>query len=86
VIAKTGGTLLGDGFLTPETGLFVGAEVAAMEQATTEIAAARAAEAHALLLALAAYTHAADSRFIVARSPVMFTSLSCGMVLRCSAR
>jgi hypothetical protein len=54
VIAKTGGTLLGDGFLTPETGLFVGAEVAAMEQATTEIAAARAAEAHALLLALAA--------------------------------
>ncbi|SUZ30841.1 hypothetical protein ROE7235_00570 [Roseibaca ekhonensis] len=61
VIAETGGTLLGDGFLTPETGLLVGAEVAAMEQAATEIAAAQAAEARALLLALAAQTHAAES-------------------------
>ncbi len=61
VIAETGGTLLGEGFLTPETGLVVGAEVAAMEQAATEIAAAQAAEAHALLSALAAQTHAAES-------------------------
>lgn len=61
VIAENGGTLLGEGFLTPETGLFVGAEVAAMEQAATEIAAAQAAEARALLLALAAQTHAAES-------------------------
>ena len=61
VIAETGGTLLGEGFLTPETGLFVGAEVAAMEQAATEIAAAQAVEADALLSALAAQTHAAES-------------------------
>ncbi len=32
-IAETGGALLGEGFLTPETGLLVGAEVAAMEEA-----------------------------------------------------
>lgn len=61
VIAETGGTLLGEGFLTPETGLFVGAEVAAMEQAATEIAAAQAVEADAKLSALAAQTHAAES-------------------------
>jgi DNA-binding CsgD family transcriptional regulator len=61
VIAETGGVLLGEGFLTPETGLLVGAEVAAMEEAATEIAAAQAAETHALLLALAARTHAAES-------------------------
>jgi DNA-binding NarL/FixJ family response regulator len=60
-IAETGGVLLGEGFLTPETGLLVGAEVAAMEEAATEIAAAQAAETHALLLALAAQTHAAES-------------------------
>ncbi len=60
-IAETGGALLGQGFLTPETGLLVGAEVAAMEEAATEIAAAQAAETHALLLALAAQTHAAES-------------------------
>lgn len=60
-IAETGGALLGEGFLTPETGLLVGAQVAAMEDAATEIAAAQAAESHALLLALAAQTHAAES-------------------------
>jgi len=61
VIAETGGVLLGEGFLTPETGLLVGAEVAAMEEAATEIAAAQAAETHAFLLALAARTQAAES-------------------------
>ncbi len=60
-IAETGGELLGEGFLTPETGLLVGAEVAVMEEAATQIAAAQAAETHALLLALAAQTHAAES-------------------------
>lgn len=60
-IAETGGALLGEGFLTPETGLLVGAEVAVMEEAATQIAAAQAAEAQALLLALAAQTHAAES-------------------------
>jgi len=61
VIAETGGVLLGEGFLTPETGLLVGAEVAAMEEAAMEIAAAQAAETHAFLLALAARTQAAES-------------------------
>jgi len=60
-IAETGGALLGEGFLTPETGLLVGAAVAAMEETATEVAAAQAAESHALLLALAAQTHAAES-------------------------
>jgi DNA-binding NarL/FixJ family response regulator len=61
VIAETGGALLGEGFLTPETGFLVGAEVAAMEEAATEIAAAQAAETNAFLLAVAAQTHAAES-------------------------
>ncbi len=60
-IAETGGTLLGEGFLTSEAGLLVGAEVAAMEEAARVIAAAQAAEAHATLLALAAGTRAAEA-------------------------
>ena len=48
-IAETGGALLGEGFLTPEAGLLVGAEVAAMEEAAQVIAAAQAAEVHATL-------------------------------------
>jgi DNA-binding NarL/FixJ family response regulator len=60
-IAETGGSLLGEGFLTPETGSLIGAEVAAMEEAATEIAAAQAAETRALLLALTAQNHAAES-------------------------
>lgn len=61
VIAETGGALLGEGSLTPETGFLVGAEVAAMEEAATEIAAAQAAETNAFLLAVAAQTHADES-------------------------
>ena len=41
-IAETGGTLIGEGFLTSETGLVVGAEVAAMEEAAEVIAQAQA--------------------------------------------
>ena len=59
-IAETGGALLGDGFLTSESGLLVGAEVAAMEEAAEVIAAAQAAEARATLLAMAAGTQAAE--------------------------
>jgi DNA-binding NarL/FixJ family response regulator len=59
-IAETGGALLGEGFLTSESGLLVGAEVAAMEEAAEVIAAAQAAEAHATLLAMAAGTQAAE--------------------------
>lgn len=60
-IAETGGALLGEGFLTHDAGLLVGAEVAAMEEAATVIATAQAAEAHALLLALTASAQAAEA-------------------------
>ena len=59
-IAETGGALLGEGFLTSESGLLVGAEVAAMDEAAEVIAAAQAAEARATLLAMAAGTLAAE--------------------------
>ena len=60
-IAQTGGELLGEGFLTPAAELLVGAEVAAVEEATRVIAAAQAAEAEATLLVMAAETDAAES-------------------------
>ncbi|MGO9751512.1 MAG: LuxR C-terminal-related transcriptional regulator [Solirubrobacteraceae bacterium] len=60
-IAETGGSLLGEGFLTSEAGLIVGAEVAAIEDAAEVIAEAQAAETRATLLALAAETQAAEA-------------------------
>ncbi len=60
-IAETGGTLIGEGFLTSETGLVVGAEVAAMEEASEVIARAQADEADALLAAVAARAEAAET-------------------------
>ncbi len=60
-IAETGGTLIGEGFLTAEAGLVVGAEVAAMEEAAEVIALAQAAEADALLEAMAAGALAAEA-------------------------
>jgi DNA-binding CsgD family transcriptional regulator len=60
-IAQTGGELVGEGFLTAEAGLMVGAEVAAMEEAVEVIAAAQAAEADAALRAIEAETRAADA-------------------------
>ncbi len=60
-IAETGGTLIGEGFLTSETGLVVGAEVAAMEEASEVIARAQAEEADALLAAVAARAEAAEA-------------------------
>ena len=60
-IAQTGGELVGEGFLTPEAGLLVGGEVAAMEEAVKVIAAAQAAEANATLRAIEAETRAADA-------------------------
>lgn len=60
-IAETGGTLIGEGFLTAETGLVVGAEVAAMEEAAEVIAQAQAEEAVALLAATAAQAEAAQA-------------------------
>jgi DNA-binding NarL/FixJ family response regulator len=60
-IAETGGTLIGEGFLTSEAGLVVGAEVAAMEEASQVIAEAQAAEASAVLAAAAAEAEAAEA-------------------------
>src|ERR1700729_2585637 len=60
-IAESGGFLIGEGFLTAETGLVVGAEVAAMEEAAEVIALAEAAEADALLVAMAADAQAAEA-------------------------
>ena len=60
-IAETGGTLIGEGFLTSEAGLLVGAEVAAMEEAAEVIAQAQAEEASALLAAAAARAEADEA-------------------------
>ncbi len=60
-VSASGGALLGEGFLTAEAGLVVGAEVAALEEAAEVIAVAQAAEARATLAALAAETQAADA-------------------------
>jgi DNA-binding NarL/FixJ family response regulator len=60
-IAETGGTLIGEGFLTAEAELVLGAEVAAMEEASRVIAQAQAAEADALLTAVAARAAAAEA-------------------------
>jgi DNA-binding CsgD family transcriptional regulator len=60
-VSESGGALLGQGFLTAEAGLVVGAEVAALEEAAEVIAVAHAAEARATLAALAAETEAADA-------------------------
>ena len=59
-IAETGGALVGEGFLTAEAGLIVGAEVAVMEEAAGVIAAAQAAEVNATLEAMAAQAEAAE--------------------------
>ena len=60
-IAETGGQLVGEGFLTAEAGLIVGAEVAAMEEAAGVIAAAQAAEVNATLEAMAAQAQAEEA-------------------------
>jgi DNA-binding CsgD family transcriptional regulator len=60
-IAETGGTLIGEGFLTAQTGLVVGAEVAAMEEAAEVIAQAQADEVAAVLTAAAAQAEAAQA-------------------------
>ncbi len=59
-IAETGGALVGEGFLTAEAGLIVGAEVVAMEEAAGVIAAAQVAEVNATLEAMAAQAEAAE--------------------------
>src|SRR4249920_2322329 len=61
-IAEAGGTLVGEGFLTSQAGLVVGAEVAAMEEASEVIAQAQADEADALLVTAAAEAVADSER------------------------
>jgi DNA-binding NarL/FixJ family response regulator len=60
-ISAAGGTLIGEGFLTSGTETAVGAEVAALEEASRVIAEAQAAEAAAVLRALAASAEAAQA-------------------------
>jgi ATP/maltotriose-dependent transcriptional regulator MalT len=60
-IADTGGELVGEGFLTAELGLIVGAEVAAVEEAAAVIAAAQTAEVNATLAAIRAQAQAAEA-------------------------
>jgi DNA-binding CsgD family transcriptional regulator len=60
-IGETGGTLLGGGFLSPDAGMLVATEVAAMEEAAQVIAEAQAIEARALLRAIAAGAEAAEA-------------------------
>ncbi len=60
-VAESGGALLGEGFLTAEAGLAVGAEVAALEEAAEVIAVAQAAEARATLAAMAAERQAGEA-------------------------
>jgi len=76
-IAETGGTLIGEGFLTAEAGLVVGAEVAAMEGAAEVIAQAQAEEAVALLAASAAQADAAGA---VAESQRIQSAAAAGAV------
>ena len=76
-IAKTGGTLIGEGFLTSEAGLVVGAEVAAMEEAAEVIAQAQAEEATAVLAMAAAQAEAAEA---VAESQRIQSAAAAGAV------
>src|SRR6266700_3674084 len=76
-IAETGGTLIGEGFLTAEAGLVVGPEVAAMEEASEMIAQAQAIEADALLTAAAARAEAAEA---VAESEQIQSAAAVGAV------
>ncbi len=76
-IAETGGTLIGEGFLTAEAGLVVGAEVAAMEEAAEVIAQAQAEEASAVLAAAAAQAEAAQA---VAESQQIQSAAAAGAV------
>ncbi|MGO8886666.1 MAG: LuxR C-terminal-related transcriptional regulator [Streptosporangiaceae bacterium] len=60
-IAESGGSLVGEGFLTAEAGLLVGAEIAAVEEAAQVITAVQDAEAQAMLRAIKAEAESADA-------------------------
>jgi DNA-binding NarL/FixJ family response regulator len=69
--------LVGEGFLTTEAGLVVGAEVAATEQAARVIAAAQVAETQATLLAMTAEARAAEA---IAASELIRTSAAAAAI------
>src|SRR5215472_16752744 len=60
-VSAVGGALVSDDFLTGDISLAVGAEVAAVEEASAVIAEAQAAEAAAVLRAIAASAEAAEA-------------------------
>jgi DNA-binding NarL/FixJ family response regulator len=60
-VSAVGGALISDDFLTGDVSLAVGAEVAAVEEASAVIAEAQAAEAAAVLRAIAASAEAAEA-------------------------
>jgi DNA-binding NarL/FixJ family response regulator len=60
-VSAAGGALISDDFLTGDVSLAVGAEVAAVEEASAVIAVAQAAEADAVLRAIAASAEAAEA-------------------------
>lgn len=66
-IADTGGAFLGEGFITEEAQLLVGAEVAIMDDAARAIAVAQAVETEAVLESVAAAS-AADDAIAVAEA------------------
>jgi DNA-binding NarL/FixJ family response regulator len=66
-VSAAGGALVSDDFLTGDVSLAVGAEVAAVEEASAVIAEAQAAEAAAVLRAIAASAEAAEAEAISER-------------------
>jgi DNA-binding NarL/FixJ family response regulator len=66
-VSAAGGALISDDFLTGDISLAVGAEVAAVEEASAVIAEAQAAEAAALLRAIAASAEAAEAEAVSER-------------------
>jgi DNA-binding NarL/FixJ family response regulator len=66
-VSAAGGALISDDFLTGDISLAVGAEVAAVEEASAVIAEAQAAEAAAVLRAVAAGAAAAEAEAVSER-------------------
>lgn len=60
-VSAAGGTLISDDFLAGDVGRAIGAEIAAVEEASAVIAEAQAAEAAAVLRAVAARAEAAEA-------------------------
>jgi DNA-binding NarL/FixJ family response regulator len=66
-VSAAGGALISDDFLAGDVGRAIGAEIAAVEEASAVIAAAQAAEATAVLRAVAASAEAAEAEAVSER-------------------